>query len=740
MNDKLGMIYKDIPCYDNGVWGVISYNTREEFKIDLEDNYFKEPGEYKFDKTVKLFQEPGENFRKHGYYTDALEGTRDFINYWDDQKLKCRKGCFIKNNGKKWYLPRDYYFWINFLQIPDKVKKTDDFTDIWDAQLHMALYEWIAELNFEHGVVLKKRQFGSSLYHAAKLLNILWFEQSPILKIGASLSAYITGVTGTWKILQAYRIFLNKHTAWYRPMNPGGVGEWQQKIEYVENGRKTEKGRKGVLQSLSFEQSDTAGVGGLCTLFFYEEAGIAKSMDKTYEFMRPAMESGDITTGFFIAAGSVGDLKQCEPLKKFMYKPKGNGFYGVNNKFVNDKGTVLVTGLFIPEQWSMPPFIDEFGNSHVEEALVAIIEKRIQWKKDLDPEQYQIRISQHPTNLEEAFAFRGESIFPTQVIKGHKRNIEEGDYPFKGYNLAYGIDGEIIASPTTKPPITEFPITKNAEDKTGVIQVWEEPDDEIKFCTTYFASVDPVGEGKTTTSESLCSIYIYKNPVQVQRIQQNGEVENFIEGDKIVASWCGRFDDINKTHERLELMIEWYQAWTVVENNVPLFIQHMQFKRKQKYLVPSSQMVFSKEIQASKTQFQQYGWRNVSTIFKTIMLSYLIEFLKEELDVEYSEDGNVNKIYFGVTRIPDIMAIVEMEAYQPGLNVDRLISLGALITFVKIQESNRGATIRVEHEDTEYLDNSENLYKLNRSPFKNIGMNNSNSGFKKQRSAFKNLR
>ena len=637
-------------------------------------------------------------------------------------------------------MPRDYYFWINFLQIPDKVKKVEDFTDLWDSQMHMALYEWIAELNYTHGCVLKKRQFGSSLYHAAKLLNILWFEESPILKIGASLSAYITGVTGTWKILQSYRIFLNKHTAWYRPMNPGGVGEWQQKIEYVENGRKTEKGRKGVLQSLSFEQSDTAGVGGLCTLFFYEEAGIAKSMDNTYEFMRPAMESGDITTGFFIAAGSVGDLKQCEPLKKFMYAPKGNGFYGVKNKWVNAKGTVLETGLFIPEQWSMPPFIDEFGNSLIEPALERIAEKRIQWKKDLDAEQYQIRISQHPTNLEEAFAFRCESIFPTQIIKSHKRDIYEGEYPLAGYDLAYDNTGAIVPIRSNKPPITDFPVKKSAEDKTGVIQVWEEPDEDIKFCTTYFAAIDPVGEGKTVTSESLCSIYVYKNPVQVQRIMENGKVENFIEGDKIVASWCGRFDDINKTHERLELIIEWYQAWTLVENNIPLFIQYMQYKRKQKYLVPSSQMVFSKEVQASKTQFQQYGWRNVSTLFKTTMLSYLIEFLKEELDSTENEDGVVSNVTYGVCRIPDIMAMVEMEAYQPGVNVDRLITLGSLITFVKIQESNRGTTVRIEHEDTEYLDNSDKMYKLNRSPFKNIGNKNNSSNQRRPRSAYRNLR
>lgn len=740
LNDRLGNIYEEIPCYDNGVWTTVSYASREEFKLDLQQNYFKEPGEYALDETVLEWQKEGNFFRQHGYYCDQPEGSRDFIKYWDEQKLRSRKGAFFWNNGKKWYLPRDYYFWINFLQIPDKVKREDDFTDIWDSQMHMALYEFIGELDYKHGVVLKKRQFGSSLYHAAKLLNILWFEQSPILKIGASLSAYITGVTGTWKILQAYRIFLNKHTAWYRPMNPGGVGEWQQKIEYVENGRKTEKGRKGVLQSLSFEQSDTAGVGGLCTLFFYEEAGISKSMDKTYEFMRPAMESGSITTGYFIAAGSVGDLKQCEPLKAFMYKPEGNGFYGVRNKWCDAKGVVLTTGLFIPEQWSMPPFIDEFGNSQIEAALEEIEAKRKQWKKDLAPEQYQIRISQHPTNLEEAFAFRGESLFPIELVKSMKRDIEEGDYPYRCINLAYDNKGDIIASPTTKRPILIFPVDKTAEDKTGAIQVWEEPDDEKDFCTTYFASVDPVSEGKTVTSNSLCSIHIYKNPVQIQRVKVSGEVETYIEGDKIVASWCGRFDDINKTHERLELMIEWYQAWTIVENNVPLFIQYMQFKRKQKYLVPSSQMLFSKEIQQSKTQFQQYGWRNVSTIFKSVMLSYLIEYLREELDEETDDNGKVYKKYYGISRIPDYMALVEMEHYQPGINVDRLISLGALIAFVRIQEASRGLKKRTEFDNEEHLEKSENLYKLNRSPFRHIGGTNQSLSMQKPRNPFKNFR
>jgi hypothetical protein len=186
-------------------------------------------------------------------------------------------------------------------------------------------------------------------------------------------------------------------------------------------------------------------------------------------------------------------------------------------------------------------------------------------------------------------------------------------------------------------------------------------------------------------------------------------------------------------------MIEWYQAWTLVENNIGLFIQYMQFKRKQKYLVPSSQMVLSKEIQQAKTQFQAYGWRKVSTLFKSTMLSYLIEFVSEELDQETDAHGKVYKTHYGISRIPDIMAMVEMEQYQPGLNVDRLVSLAALITFIKIQESNRGIKKRTEYENESHLDNSEKFTKLIRSPFKNIGKSSSMSS-NRSRNPFKNIR
>jgi len=736
---NIGEIYENIPTWNNGVWELTSFDTREDFAEKLEKEFFKCPGEYELDDIVNEFKKQANNFLVKGYYCDYLEGTIDFEDYWNFEKLKSRKGVFYMKDDKAWFLPRDYYFWINFLEIVDKVKKKRRFNDIWDTQLWMSQYEFLAELRYKHAVVLKKRQFGSSLYHVAKLINILWFEDSPVLKMGASLETYLTGVNGSWKFAQMYRTFLNKNTAWTREMNPGIVGEWTQKQEVNENGRKYDVGLMGTFQSISFQQSDTAGVGGLTTMFFYEEAGIAPRMDKTLEFLLPAMEAGDITTGFFVAAGTVGDLDQCKPLKTYMYKAQANNFYTIRNKYVNFKGTVQETGMFVPEQYSMPPFIDQYGNSLVKEAEERLLELYKEWERDLDPNISQIRKSQRPINMEVAFAARSESRFPLHLVENQKLDIQDGLYPYELVDLHETADNKIEAKLTKKPPILEFPVDKKQEDKSGSIQVWERPDEDTKW-GTYYASVDPVSEGKTTSSDSLCSIFVYKNPIQVTKVKNN-KSETFVEGDKIVCSWAGRFDDINDTHKRLELIIKWYSAWTLVEANVSLFILYMISNRLQKYLVPKSEMVFLKELGYNKTTHQEYGWKNTGTIFSRNLLTYLIEFLKEKVYEETNDAGDVIKTTFGITRVPDFMALEEMSQYEHGLNVDRLIALSALISFVKLQNANKGYIKKIETEDNKHLENSDKIYKFNRSaPFKNLGTGKSAFGKNKNRNPFRRMK
>jgi len=1085
----------DIPTWDNGTWTHTTFNTRDEFK-DFITSIFKQPGEYRFNKdTLAIGTEQAQIYYKQKYYCSKPFKSKDFIDYWEDQKNKCRKGLIIKSGKDTWFFSRDYYMWLNFLPIYDKEKAKFGFAKLRDAQYHMALYELLAELNYKHAAILKKRQIASSYFHAAKLINQLWFEEGVTLKMGAALKDYINE-KGTWKFLDEYANFLNEHTAWYRPMNPMKVLMWQQKIEERVNGRTRDRGLKGTIQGMSFEKDPTNSVGGPVKYFFHEEAGIAPKMDQTYEYIRPALKSGFVTTGLFIAAGSVGDLDQCEPLKDMIMQPIANDIFPVETNLLDENGTIGLSGLFIPEQWSMPPYIDEFGNSLVKEALAALDEQFAEWKKQLTPEQYQLRISQHPRNIKEAFASRSVSKFPLGLLAKQEERIKNKEYPYEFLDIFENHKGLPEVRKTSKIPISEFPVSKKLVDKEGVLVVWERPVPDPEF-GLYYVSIDPVSEGKaeyinnmlytptgqkrigdiqpgdfvigvngkptkvvnvypqgkkelyrvsfndgtsvlvckehlwsvkasdndkqdyhvlstedmldpdksitsngigrnrtktyqtktyykktnnqnrwkipitepiefvkstmplesyflgallgdgglstravnfstadlemltylseylpeditikhkggynytistsnhrnsitqklralglmgtksfnkfipeiyftasvkdrlnlikglmdtdgycgnhgaefysiseelakgmvrlcqslggmakirkkitnrkqkngvgyiyvvrvilppqfnpfrlkrkadlykptatfsryisdikfekvdeavcievedprslyvtenaivthnSTTSDSLCSIFVYKRKVEVTKVN-GSEVTTYIERDKIVASWCGRFDDINKTHERLRLIIEWYNAKAIVENNISLFINYMIGKNKQKYLVRKDEMVFLKDLGYNTTVYQEYGWKNTGRLFKDHMLSYCIEFLKESIDEETKDDGTVVKTTYGVERIPDPMLIIEMKAYEEGLNVDRLVAFSALVAYIKILESNIGFKKRVEKDDAaKNLDKSSNLFKLNKSPFKHIGGSNlgNRQGFK--RSAFKNIK
>ena len=730
--------WNDIPTWDNGTWTTTDFHSREDFRVFI-FSIFKEPGQYNFNEdSTMIFNEQSRLFNENKVYCTAPFKSKDFIKYWDDQKERCRKGVIVKSGKEIWFLAREYYMWLNFLPIFNKEIQAFGFADIRDAQYHMALYELLAELHYKHSAILKKRQIASSYYHAGKLINQQWFEAGVTLKMGASLKDYINE-KGTWKFLSEYAAFLNEHTAWYRPMSPDKVMMWQQKIQVRRGDRNTEVGLKGTIQGMSFEKDPTNGVGGPVKYFFHEEAGIAPKMNTTFGYIKPALKSGMITTGMFIAAGSVGDLDQCEPLKEMILNPEANDIYAVDTDLIDSKGTVGLSGLFIPEQWSMPPYIDAHGNSLVEEALQALDDYFVECKKKMRPEDYQLEVSQHPRNIEEAFAHRKVSIFPQHLVGAQLRRIEEKEYSYEFLDIYRDEQGLPKVRETNKLPISEFPISKKTEDKTGTLIVWERPVKEPTF-GMYYASIDPVSEGKTTTSESLCSIYVMKAPVEVTKVS-GVETENFIEQDKIVAAWCGRFDDIKKTHERLELIIEWYNAWTVIENNISLFIQYMISRKKQKYLVPRTQIMFLKDLGANANVFQEYGWKNTGILFKSHLLSYVIEYTREELDTVTKEDGTIVKTTYGIERIPDPMLLKEMQAYTEGLNVDRLVAFSALVAFMRIQQSNRGYQKRVIMDDAaKNLQKSDNLFKLSHSPFRHMGKGMRSGGQVIKRSPFKNFK
>jgi hypothetical protein len=126
--------WENIPTWDNGKWTTTSFATRDEFRVFLL-TIFKEPGQYNFNEdSNKIFNQQAQIFKSTNIYCAAPFKSKDFINYWDDQKLKCRNGVLVKSGKETWYLAREYYMWLNFLPIFNKEIQAFGFADIRDAQ------------------------------------------------------------------------------------------------------------------------------------------------------------------------------------------------------------------------------------------------------------------------------------------------------------------------------------------------------------------------------------------------------------------------------------------------------------------------------------------------------------------------------------------------------------------------------------------------------------------------------
>jgi hypothetical protein len=698
--------HKNIPTFDYKTkkWTYTSFESQEVFSLFLKE-LFKEPGFYEFDESTKVWRSEADRYEEYGYYTKALKGTQEYLDYWNTQKERCRKGVIYKNGDKTWYVTREYYMLLNFLPIINKEKgNIESFCDIRDVQYHLALYEKRAECENKHGVVTKKRQMLSSFYHTAKMINVYWFERKAILRNLAGDESYLTGEKGIWNYYNGYRDFLNVSTGWIRENNPNKDLSWIQRREIVINGVKSYSGRKSVMTGTTFKKSPTAGVGGPSYYNYFEEAGTFNKLDKTYIYMKPALEAGPgVTTGFFIAAGSVGELKDCKPLKKFMEYPEENGFLGVVNNWVDKDRIPKVTGLFIPEQWGMIPFVDEWGNSKVEEALNYLNEEFDKLEKEMDAADYQLYISQHPRYMSEAFAYREVSKFPIKRIEKRQQEIKDrgiGGKPVELYEDEYG---NVKWRHSDKKDVG-YPVNPK-NDNSGVVMMIEPPKENIKV-GDYFGGVDNIEVGITITSDSLFAIYIVKPSTEVT-IYEDGKLKGKrVEAPKIVCHYTGRIDaeDPEPTNEIGRMIIKLYKAFTLCERNKPNFITHMRKKGMTNLLATERDVPIYKEINfgSEYTGSVDIGiYMDATGKKQNICDSYLIQYLNDGYEViskkdkDGNETGDVYKTYHGIDYIDDYWLLEELK--HPADNTDRRDAARLAFTLMKIWESNNIMSRRVEH-------------------------------------------
>ena len=696
--------HKRIPTYNvqTELWTETNFDNQELFGVYL-DSLWNNECDYYFDETTKLFNSEARKFSKHGYYTSEPWASSEHKEYFRKEKAKCRRGVIYINGNKQWYLTREYYMWLNFLPISNKEQNyIDTFPEVRDLQYHLALYEKRAEAHHKHALLTKRRQMASSLYHCAKTINALWFEKNAVCKIFASDKGFLEGDNGIWKFYVKYREHLNTHTGWIRAFTPDRELSWTQRKEINVDGNKQFTGLQSVLVGITLKQSATAGVGGACYYGFHEEAGIAPKLDDTYTFFTPSVDSGIFTTGMFIAGGSVGDLDQCIPLKNYMYAPEENGFLGTLNSWVTKDRIPTVTGLYIPEHWGFLGFIDEFGNSDKIGAFNYIQEMYKKKKNDpkIKSKDYQTMLSQRPLFLEDAFKYRKISEFPVEKLQPQQDRIEEKDranlWHFKPIKclLKETDTGKIEMVRTNLPEEHKYPIKPEWEDKRGVVTIYEMPYKENPDFFTYFGGVDTVEADYTKSSDSVATCDIVIKARNVKYKDSDGKIKMRVEGDKLVATYRGRFNPNDKTNDQMWLLIKMYNAFTLVEKNKPNFINDMKRMGRERYLARESDLSIFKDINVNHSFGNSYPYGFVKGNEESTLWKYMKdtgkEYLLKEYGYIYKGDGEIIRPLRGIDRIDDYWLLEELISYSPDVNTDRIVSFFAALTLCKQYEVEKG--------------------------------------------------
>jgi len=708
-----------IPTYssESDSWSETSFDTLENFTIYVESQ-FKIPGEYNL-KNTKKWKEEGMKYARSctrpnldgGMYQKSPKGTTTYTKYWTQEKDKCKKGVIYDNI----YVPPFYYFYLNFCPFVDDVRGKKAFALVHDNDLYFFHYVMLAMLKGKHVGVLKARQRGYSLKIMAILFwSYLWFEGT-VNTVGAADEGK---VKKSWLFLERYKAHCDKNTQGAFKCGPSKTKmlEWIERIELKDGGY---VGNDSLIRGTTFQKSPESGVGGPQTIFFYEEAGIAPTMLKTVGYIRPALEKGSLTTGTIICSGALGELDDAQDLKEIFYNPLDHNFLAVENVWDKDpvrRGEPCC--LFISEAYNMEgkcpdtgiSFYDEDGNSNLEVSMNFInIQKEKAKASNKSSELKQLDLSQKITSPEEGFAQRKDGFFPKRVMKNTEDRLVVQKPSIISCELYEDKDGLIKWGHTESRPITEFPFKGKAdEDKRGAVQILELPridrGDEEPPARRYFAAVDPIMTDLTTTSESLFCIYIMENITKVKyKDSETGELRIRTEGYKVVAWYIGRYDDRKQTNEQAEYLIRYYNAYTLVENNVTSFIDHMRLKNlAAKYLMTDTEAknIWGEDVMVETSVQRGYGiYMAPNGKLRTLLLNKIKDYVSEILDVVRTPGGEIVRTVYGAERIKDIGLIREILGYAKGLNTDRLVAFGLVLSIVEMY-INTGVTTEYDETDT----------------------------------------
>jgi hypothetical protein len=375
-----------------------------------------------------------------------------------------------------------------------------------------------------------------------------------------------------------------------------------------------------------------------------------------------------------ILTGTGGDMKKFMDAKSLMFDVDNFNFLTYNNA----KDDKRIHGLFISHKYRMEAkedstlaaYLNISGKSdlHNVKMLVSNEDKATEitnrdlerLKKAGDRIAYLKEKMYYPQEVDDIFLNEDTNIFDIESAKRQKSRLlqqERTGTPVILFSGETGIEHEF----TDKLPISNFPL-KNSDLKEAPVVIYEFPIDNPPY-GLYVAGVDPYRQGKSAYSTSLGSVYIYKRMHEI-----SGEKYQ----DMFVASYCARPDKKETWEEQARLLIKYYNARALCENDDISFIEYMKAKGDAHFL--ERQPEWLKEIVPNTTVKRDYGIHRSSQKIIDYLHTCLKKYMEAPIFVEKNDAGEVIREVLGVSKIFDPVLLEEIIQYNDQGNFDRIIA------------------------------------------------------------------
>lgn len=440
-----------------------------------------------------------------------------------------------------------------------------------------------------------------------------------------------------------------------------------------------------VIRNAKDGHNTEVSAGTTAKSFIMDEVG-KYPFAQAYEAGVPAMKGVNGFRAVPILVGTGGAFDNGKDAENFFYNPKANNFLSFKDEKTNKETGLFMSGLYrqdCKEEKTLDKFlIEDLGRelkgdiselkkikiqvSNKEKAKKIIEQEREAAKKNPDKVIYLKKVMYYPLTVDECFLSNSDNIFDIEAAKRQKSRLltqERTGVPVILYADENGIKHEF----TDKLPITNFPL-KPTDDKDAPVVIYEFPVENAPY-GLYVAGCDPYRQGKAAYSSSLGAIYIYKRMHSL-----TGEKYQ----DMFVASYVARPDKKEKWHEQARLLIKYYNARALVENDEISFIDYMLSKGDGHYLEKAIQWI--KEIVPNTTTSREYGVHRSADKIRDHLHTKLKNYLEEELVTEKDENGNITRQVIGVHRILDPLLLEEIIQYNEEGNFDRLVAAELAIT------------------------------------------------------------